>query len=69
MPAPDYAWWCSSDCHNDVDYGYSGHRDPIICGFGKPSAFPRQLLDAVGLKKDLSRENNKMLLDLVQGIE
>ena len=32
------------------DYGYGGHGDPIICGFGKPSAFPRQLLDAVGLK-------------------
>ena len=36
--------------HIPRPYGYGGHGDPIICGFGKPSAFPRQLLDAVGLK-------------------
>ena len=39
-----------------------------ICGFRKPSAFPHQLLDAVGLNNTLAVRNHKMLLNLMQGM-
>ena len=60
---PGYAWPHSNNCHCDIIMGqlwlWLSSRHYKLVGFGKPSAFPHQLLGAVGLNKDLSREKQQ----------